>query len=384
VVLARWTDPQKISRMKYASVFQRKQSPRWSVVYWCPVAQKRQYKTTPFLVTDPNGRRKAQALANEKSKDAQADKDVGGADRWENWVEAYLNDRFKNQQKTLRRYIYAWAKQWAVFLLESKIRVPRGLDYNAVLKFIAWRTAQTKPSSGKRVSKNTALCDTKVMSIVMREAMRRGFAETNHCEKLGIQKDPAKQKPEISDEELVKIIRELATRPEWMRVAFEIALYQGCRLSETSLPLDRVDLNRRTITFSAKGRGGGEKHVFTTKLHPALVSLMTRLKKSGATLTCVLPVMAAKEFHNFFREVELPHLCFHCTRVTVITRMARAGVPISQAMSFVGHASETIHRIYQRLAAADLSRAVDAISYGGSATQQNQDAGPASAERDAA
>ena len=94
--------------------------------------------------------------------------------------------------------------------------------------------------------------------------------------------------------------------------------------------------------------------------------------------------MAAKEFHFFFKEIGLPHLCFHCTRVTVATRMARAGVPISEAMAFVGHASETIHRIYQRLAAADLSSAVAAVSYGDGETQQNSGAAQASRERDAA
>lgn len=330
--------------MKYATVFTRKQSPRYSVAYWSPSAQKRVFETTPYLISDPNGRRKALDLANERSKDAQADKEVGGADRWQNWAEDFLKERYKGREKTLGRYLYGWS-QWFSFLHEKKIRVPRGLDYNAVLDFVKCRSAQVKPSSGKRVSKNTALCDVKVMSIVMREAIRRGYAETNHCEKLGIQKDPAPQKPEIQESELAKIRRELSTRPAWMSTCFEIAIHQGCRLSETSIPLERVDLARMTVMFSAKGRGGGEKHVFTTKIHPAIVPLLRSLKEAGETITCILPRMAAKEWHNFFGEIGLPHLCFHCTRVTVITRMARAGVPISQAMAYVGHASETIHRI---------------------------------------
>lgn len=86
----------------------------------------------------------------------------------------------------------------------------------------------------------------------------------------------------------------------------------------------------------------------------------------------------------FFKAIGLPHLCFHCTRVTVITRMARAGVPISQAMRYVGHASTAVHKIYQRLAASDLSSAVNAISYGGGATPQNQDSLQAISPRDAA
>jgi hypothetical protein len=48
---------------------------------------------------------------------------------------------------------------------------------------------------------------------------------------------------------------------------------------------------------------------------------------------------------------------------------------MAQAMAFVGHASETIHRVYQRLATGDLSRAVAALSFEGSATPQNPGGG---------
>lgn len=58
----------------------------------------------------------------------------------------------------------------------------------------------------------------------------------------------------------------------------------------------------------------------------------------------------------------MPHLCFHCTRVTVITKMARAGVPMAVAMAYVLHSSSLVHKIYQRLGIADLGSAVAAIS----------------------
>ena len=67
-------------------------------------------------------------------------------------------------------------------------------------------------------------------------------------------------------------------------MSLEIALHQGCRLSETSQPLDRVDLKRGTITFSAKGRNG-KLHVFTTALHPGLRPLVERLKAAGVQKT---------------------------------------------------------------------------------------------------
>jgi integrase len=348
--------------MKYASVIKRPGRNKWYMVFWDPKRQKRVQEATPLSVDDPQGHRKALDLISEKSKWAQADRKTKGVERWENWVSEFLEGRYKgvDREKTLIRMQGGW-DQWRAYLEDNKFPVPRALDYNGVLGFVKWRSAQIKPSSGKMVSKNTALCDVRVMSVIMREAMRRGYANINPCEKLGIQKDAAKEKREITDEELKIIRRELATRPLWMQTSFEIAIHQGCRLSETALPLERVDLDRKKITFKAKGRKGSP-HVFTTALHPGLRPLFEKMKREKAKMTCELPIMAAKEWHFFFKEINLSDLSFHCTRVTVITRLARAGVPISEAMAYVGHASETIHRVYQKLASSDLTRATDALT----------------------
>jgi hypothetical protein len=67
-----------------------------------------------------------------------------------------------------------------------------------------------------------------------------------------------------------------------------------------------------------------------------------------------LPQYAAKKWHQFFRRLGLGHLSFHSTRVTVVTRLARAGHPIYQTKAYVGHASDTVHAIYQRLTPMDV------------------------------
>ena len=349
--------------MKYCSVFKRSGRSVFYVSFWDPKRQKRVMEATPFRIDDPQGRRKATDLANEKSKEARTDKADGSPARWESWAEPYLRSRYGglHQRKTLHRVIGAWS-QWRAFLEEQEARVPRAIDYNLVLAFIAWRTAQVRSVAKTKITKNTALCDVRIMSVLMREAMRRGFCEGNPCERLGIQQDRPAEKPEIKDAEVTKIRNELKTRPEWMRICFEVAIHQGCRLSETSFPLDRVDFKRDTVRFSAKGRAG-EPHVFTTMLHPDLKPTLKALLDRGDKVTCMLPVMAAKEWHFFLEDIKLPHLCFHCTRVTVVTRMARSGVPMAQAMAYVGHASTLIHKIYQRLQPADLTRAVEALKF---------------------
>jgi integrase len=158
-----------------------------------------------------------------------------------------------------------------------------------------------------------------------------------------------------------------------MRTSFEIAIHQGCRSTETSLPLSRVSLERMEITFDVKGG-----KTFTTKLHDALVPLISRLKAEGRERTFDLCPQAGREWTRFFRKIDLLHLCFHCTRVTVITRLCRTNVSESQAMRFVGHASETIHRIYQRLRAEDVTVCVSALRI---PLNETKDVPPATQER---
>jgi integrase len=278
-------------------------------------------------------------------------------------VESFLARQYSgpNRVKTLVRFRNAW-KQWRVFLAEEGVNIPRGLTYNHVEKFITWRTAQVKRVSRKQVSRNTASTDTKIFSIIMSEAVKKGFATKNPCKDVKHFRDTPAEKPEITDEEIVIIREGLRTKPEWMAVSFEIALHQGCRLSETSMPMSKVNLEAGTIEFKAKGRGG-KPHVFTTQLHPGLRLLMERLKAEKRPVTCVLPVMAAWKWHGFLKEIGLSHLCFHCTRVSCITRMVRAGVPPAQSMAYVSHATELIHQLYTRLNAKDVSRAVAALDF---------------------
>ena len=79
-------------------------------------------------------------------------------------------------------------------------------------------------------------------------------------------------------------------------------------------------------------------------------------------MTYDMPAQRARNWHRFFRKIGLPHISFHCTRVTVITRLARAGVPEQQAMRFIGHATLEVHRIYQKLKTGDLSDCVSVLN----------------------
>ena len=351
----------KVPLMKYVLVRKRERSPYWYIAYPDSLTGARKWKATSHRTDAPMGCRKALDEANDLAKGSPVYDEASPSERWEVWVEDCLNARYRSSQKTLTRALGAWS-QWRTFLAERKIPVPRALDYNGVMAFVAWRTAQTK-RNGDPVTNNTAICDVRICSVVMQEAIRRGFAIANPCARPGLSIDAADEKPEITHEEELKIRKELpafvATDPVtfgYMPVAFEIAIHQGCRLRETEIPFDRIDFERGTVTLHTKG---GKK--FATLLHPALRPILLAIRKAGGRSTCAIPMLSSKHWRDFFDSVGLGHLSFHCTRVTVVTRLARAGVPMSKAMSYVGHSSRLVHRIYTRLQPGDLSACVAAL-----------------------
>jgi hypothetical protein len=349
-----------LAAMKYTSIYKRPKSPYWYISYWSAKYAKRVHESTKFRLDDPTGRRKALSYAQERSTEAQAYRPLVDGEIWSAWALDYIRIRYRRSPLSLKRGENAWAAL-SEFMDWAAIKMPRTFEYRHIEMYLSWREQQ-KRHCGKPIARNTAITELKFLGVLMREAQRRGYCEQNPCMRMGLKRDPVKEKPEMTDAEIAHIRLKLAeliekdpTR-EWMCICFEIAIHQGCRLSETSLPLHWVDLARRTISFRIKGG-----KIFTTALHSELVPLVLKLRAENKTITCALPRMVSKEWHFFFKDIGLPHLCFHCTRVTVVTRLARAGVSQSQAMRFVGHASETVHRIYQRLSAADLQACLDAI-----------------------
>lgn len=342
--------------MKYVSVFKRPGRLNWYVNYLDATTGKRKCNVrTAFPVADPQGYRKALDYANELSLAAKALKAGKPGEAWNDWVPGFIALHYRASKASATRAGTSW-KQLRTFLHLRGLTSPRAITYAHAQDYLVWRTAQEK-RSGKHVSHNTALQDLRLLSMLVRHAVRQGLAPANPLERLGIERDEVKEKCEITDPEIATIREHLPEAPEWMTMAFEIAIRQGCRLAETRVHRSQVDFARGVITFRAKGG-----KVFGTKLHPDLAPLLkARFAKHEWSHDCTNPIPASLQWRAFFDRIELPHLSFHCTRVTVITRMARAGVPIQQAMAYVGHASSTIHRIYQKLKPADLSAAAAAI-----------------------
>jgi site-specific recombinase XerD len=292
---------------------------------------------------------------------------------WQTWVIDFLKQRHAASPKTLSRKLTAW-RTLASYLHEKKIPTPAHLTRQHCLDYVKWRKWSGNLRTKKRnVSINTVLLDLKMLGSIVQEAVRRAWIQSNPCYRLEIAREIPKQKPELSpsDIELIRagIARKLADpyndeerrNAEFLRVSFEIALAQGCRLFETYLELDDIDTENMEIMFLAKGRKR-----YTAPLSPDLLPLVTELRKRGQTFTYTKPRMPSLVWFKFLdmlrrKHPQLKRVSFHSTRVTVVSRLGRAGVPERVAMALVNHSSTTIHRIYRRVDRSELPRVWEAL-----------------------
>jgi len=279
---------------------------------------------------------------------------MGSGNSFDAWVPGFIAHRYPNS-KTLARYSAAWSAI-ATYLENIDVISPLQVTYRHCTEYPQFRTKPPTTAIRAR-SFNTSLTELKVFSAIMQEAVRRGYITANPCIRLGLRRTPPRKKPEITIREQATIETALFNQDAWMRESWLVAMRQGCRISETGPPMHNVDLRAGTISFVTKG---GRIH--TAPMHADLVPLYRLAKKQRRSHLVMLPKYAAKKWHQFFRRLGLRHISFHCTRVTVVTRLARNGFTMAQAKAYVGHASDTIHAIYQRLAPADVRHLGKALS----------------------
>lgn len=341
-----------------ASLYKRDRSPFWWIKYRNDLNEVQQ-ESTGFRHGIPSETRKAQVARNEKSLlELQINKHTAD-EIWDAWVLEFLNRQYEKSPGTLRRYENAW-RNLSIYLHHKGITRPRQLTFRDCELYMDWRTKGQIDLGIYKCSHNNSRWELKILHRILRQAVKRGFVQNNPCDSLGIPRHKPAEKPELSDDDIALIREQLVAqeKPEWMKVCFEIAMHQGCRLRETSLPLSRIDLEKRTIQFHAKG-----DRPFTAPIHPNIIPMFQRMKDAKQKMTCELPPLPSKQWFLFFKKIGLHKkgVCFHCTRVTVITRLIRAGEPENKVKKIVNHASTEVHRIYQRLGVEDVRASLDAL-----------------------
>lgn len=355
-----------------ASLYQRVAGGARSPFWWCkwrdPKTGETVRASTGFRIGIGTDFKKAREFCNAKSLAESQSAKAGKDELWENWVPGYLALRYTSSPRTHERVLGSWHFIQR-YLDDRALAAPRFVTRAHCLNYIEWRRAKNKAQGFNGVSLNTALMDLKLLSVLMGEAVNRGWATANPAFRLGVRKTAPKPKPEITDEEIALIRAKIqerralgdmpyGARYDWghiLHVTFEIALNQGVRLSETHLDLRRdVDLDHMVIHFHMKGDKWETK-----PLNPVLVPLFRELRAAGRSMTYDPPpqrTMVSLAWRKFLHRIGLPHLSFHSTRVTAISRLERAGAPESIVMKLVNHSSTTVHRVYRRLQTNELSK----------------------------
>lgn len=290
-------------------------------------------------------------VAEETAKELNGPAKTSG---WK-WVDGWIRTTYR--KKTLQRYSAAWTAL-EVYLAEFRIFGPESISYKLCKDYPTWRTG-VDPDIMKPCNWNTALTELKVLSAIMQEAVRQEIIKANPCYRLGLKRRDVKKKPEITAEQQQVVEDALALLPiekEWMRDSWLVGMCQGVRLMETAIPVVNIELTPRVNlpsgSFWLTGKGG---KIHTAPLHPEVRALAERKIATGETRLVTFPPSPAKEWWKFFRKIGLKGISFHCTRVTVPTRLARAGYSKHLTMAYVGHASETVHDVYVRLGPADVA-----------------------------
>ena len=339
-----------------ASIYKRSGSDCYSIRY--KQNGKWKGKATKYRLDSQLHRAKCLAEAAQISV-AEKQRTFSGHD----WVLIHIHN-WPASPLTTSHYINSW--NWLeLFMAEHSLHLEDFGPTQAEL-YLTWRCADRRPAdahrhrSGHRVHRNQACRDVKMMKWIQRQGRLLGRLQTHALDDYRI-KYSAKIRsfPTFSAAQIEAVRNALShpVVPKWMGISFEIGLATGCRLRETAIPLEGVDLVAGTITFPTPK--GGPKMAFTIPIPKAIVPLLCDLKASGAKVSCEIPPKASHYWRQLFNRIGMRTHVFHSLRVTRVTNLRKAGVPQSYAMRLVNHSSAMVHQLYQRHEVEDLREYVD-------------------------
>jgi hypothetical protein len=329
-----------------ASTYTRKDSQFIWMTYKDDETGEWKKKATGYKKDNLGDRRQAELVARELTRREKARKPVTSAEQFDAWIDRWMADRYDEDGKTHEVYCRHW-RRIQQFLAEHGITAPRQFLYRHVPMYLDWRT--------KTAGRNTAIHELKFFGVIMGEAVKRHFADSNPCVRMGLRKAKQEGKEPWTDEQISKVSKAIKARPHWMRCTFALGLYQAARLRQIPR-VGGIDFKRGVISYH---NTKGDKP-FTHPMDDRAKSLFKALvnerlaAQPEADLLCDLPEAPSVEWRNFLDGVGCNNVSHHGLRTTWITRACLAKVHMSMAKRFVNHGSTAVHEIYQRLSAADI------------------------------
>jgi len=362
------------------SSYERDRSPFVYVQWALRPGDKKDFEKTTIRKDDPDKDGKVELyIAQLRVKllrgdvaSADSDSPTTARDAGWGWVKNWIEVTHKGVSGTSKTYVRHW-RNIVPFLVLHKIHTPAFVERRHAIEYIAWRTSQVKEKSRKSPSQNTSLQEIKTWKRIVDEAIARGMAEANPLQRLGIGREDSEPKPEISAAQQAAIEAALEKEPQWMARSFALAIRTGLRDHTTCLHRSQVDVAGKRIAIEKPK--GGRKRGFSIPITPAMTEILQPWLDSKEpyywTRSEEMKTPRGVVWRKFFDSQGLLDYCFHCTRVTYISRGARAGVPQSVMMKLVNHADAEIHRIYQRFSTADLQEWAERIPTRPSSSAEN-------------
>lgn len=347
-----------------ASLYKRPRSPFWWVKFK-DANGKVCYESTKIRFGSKQAWMEAEMIRRKKAAgEVLIPRNNKDGNAFTDWVERWISAKHHNNQQSFTTVLARW-KVVRAYFTERKVFTPTDVRREHCYEFLMWRMKPHKEHGLRKASHNTALSEIKFINSMMIEAVRRGYTTTNPCSNLGIRKEDSREKPELNFEDIELIRANIPKvkdkeKRHFLHVSFEIGLHQGCRLSETYLPLSAFDLVRMELNYPRlKGKPKGN----VSPLNPKLVPLVEQLIAEGRETTYTKRAHPSYAWFGFLKRIGLHQrgVCFHCLRVTFISNAARSGIPETHTMKIVHHASKEIHRIYQRTKMDDLHSAMTHI-----------------------
>jgi len=336
-----------------ASIYKRKDS-QWYWIRYKKADGSWGAKATRFRTDNTLHRAKAKAEA-----DALSIKEKTITSHDTRWVDTLLAQH-QVADATKIYYRNSW-RNLSRFMDERRILLQDFTPATAA-DYITWRTT-TPRTNGSFPGRNQALQDIKILKWIHRQGRLLGHLTTMAMVDFRARKAPITRKPIFTDEDIARVRRALAVPhvPDWMRISFEISLHTGCRLKETRIPLNCVDLQTSTITFPMPKGGAGRS--YTIPIPDGLLPMLTKMKATPRSHTFEWPGCGTKvssHWRKFFNLLGLRKHSFHGLRATRVTNLRRAGIVQSVAMRLVNHSSSLVHELYQRHSVEDLRPFVNA------------------------
>lgn len=315
-------------------------SPFWFLRFKEPGSGNWKEKNLKLRKDDPKQTMKARKEATKVS----AEEVAAGPNTGENlaaWVPDYTRSHYRTEASQWR-YLMVWENLDA-FLSGRKVRHPREIRYEHAFEYMAWR-------KGQGIAHNTARLEAKHLSFLLQEAIRRDYLDKNPIALARIELAPAKEKKELTDEQIAKARSLFQKREEkWMPTIFEILINTGCRFYEARIHRSSIDFDAKTILLEDSKRDPADPKKWFTA--PMSDDLATTLQEATWYDGYTMPegkVTTNRDFNSVLGKAARGATS-HCCRVSFISRCHRAGLSEVQAMRLVNHSTRMVHRIYSRL-----------------------------------